>query len=165
MLPLLLSFSLPAFGQESNLLQKFRYADSVIIVSHESLVLSGPPGKPGIRLELVKENKPDYSIIREIKKLDKISIDSLTGILLSPNNDRDINTVFCFEPHHAVFIFSGELISYFDLCFACRRFVTTKDIAVSERILSSQVWHLLESFFRNRQIIFELPSVNLYVPD
>lgn len=161
LLLLFLSISFSAFGQESNVLQKFSHADSVIIVSHESLVLSGPPGKPGIRLELVKENKPDYSIIREIKKLDKISIDSLAVILLSPDNDPDINTVFCFEPHHAIFIFTGELISYFDLCFACKRFVTTNDIAVSERILSNQVWHLLESFFRNRQIIFELPSVNL----
>jgi len=152
---LLISIAVSAQQHDSNILFKFGHADSVIIASHSSLVVQGKPGKSGTTLELVKENKPNYTILGKTKKLDKISIDSLARILVTPNDDVDQSTVFCFEPHHVIYLFTNNIISYVDLCFDCMRFVTTKDILVSEYVLSNREWKLLESFFGNRTINIE----------
>lgn len=60
-------------------------------------------------------------------------------------------------PHHGILIFKKKKCSYFDICFSCRHFVSSKDIKLSDE-LSDKTWQALELFFQNRNFKFEMPA-------
>ncbi len=118
LLPLFAFFSLSSFAQDSvsNVRAILTEADSVIIVRHETLLVPGKPGRASTKKEIIIDGKPNYAIILELHKLDHKSIDSLAFILTKESND-DITIMNCFVPHHTIYIFKNETLSYFDLCF------------------------------------------------
>lgn len=126
-------------------------ADSVIIVRHETLLVPGKPGRVSTTKEIIINGKPNYAIILESHRLDHKSIDSLAFILTRDSND-DITKMNCFVPHHTIYIFKKETLSYFDLCFGCHRFSKSKDIKIGVHELTNEIWAELESFFARRQI-------------
>jgi len=144
--------SLDALGQGtvSNVRAILTAADSVIIVQHETLLVSGKPGKSSITKEIVVHGKPNYSVILKSLKLDRRSIDSI-AVILTKEVDGDIVTMSCFEPHHAVYIFKNKTLSYLDICFGCHIFSHSKDINTGGHQLTNETWLELESFFTARQ--------------
>ena len=148
------------FGQSSNnkVYQKFIAADSVILVSHLTTFIPIVDDSTHERIgsyRLVEKNKVNYKIVKERYQLDKKEIDSVAQIIITPNNDSIIQDIKCFMPHHGILIFKKGKCSYFDICFGCRHFITSKDIKLSDE-LDDKTWNTLESFFRNRKLNYEL---------
>lgn len=155
-----ISFAPLVSGQrhQKNIVQQFSQADSVLIVSHlltnTTIVQDETNKRLGYR-RLVIKNKPNYSIIKESIIPDKNSIDTLSQILLTPNRDSIIEDIKCFMPHHGILIFKKGKCSYFDICFGCRHFVTSKDLIISDE-LSFKTWQDLKTFYLNRNIQYEI---------
>ncbi|MGG9963735.1 hypothetical protein [Ferruginibacter sp. SUN106] len=106
----------------------------------------------------------NYKIVKEHYQLDKKEIDSIAAIIITPNNDSIIRDISCFMPHHGILIFKNGKCSYFDICFGCRHFITSKDIKLSDE-LDDKTWNALESFFRNRKLNYELTENDLETKD
>ena len=150
------------FGQkpQTKVFQKFTTADSVILVSHltTNIPIVDSMTKKWIgSVKLVDKNKPNYKIIRESISLKRNETDSILTILLTENKDTIIEDIQCFIPHHGILIFKKGKCSYFDICFGCRHFITSKDIKLSDE-LSIKTWNDLERFFRNRNLNYEMPG-------
>jgi hypothetical protein len=143
---------------KNKIYKKFNTADSVILVSHSPTYTPIVDEKTNERigfLKLVEQNKPNAKIIRQQHRLNKKEIDSVSAILSTPNTDSIIHDNKCFIPHHGILIFKKKKCSYFDICFGCRHFITSKDIKLSDE-LSRKTWDELESFFRSRKLDYEL---------
>ena len=140
--------------------QKFINADSIILVSHLTTYVPIVDDKTNERIgsyHLVEKNKVNYKIIKERYSLNKKEADSIAKIIITPNNDSTIEDIRCFMPHHGILIFKKSKCSYFDICFGCRHFITSKDIKLSDE-LDDKTWNVLESFFRNRKLNYELTA-------
>lgn len=137
-----------AYGQGSanNIFSVLTESDSVIIVKHETLVVPGKPGWPSTTKEILINGKPNDDIILTSTKLSRRSINSL-AVILTKETAGDIVTMACFDPHHAVYIFRKEKVSYLDICFGCRQFSYTKEINTGGHQLTNETWLELESFF------------------
>jgi hypothetical protein len=141
------------------LLNKFIFADSVVLVSHMSLngidrtiVLSSAENES----YLVKRDSINASLIKQRHSLKNISdVKFLWFTLTRENHDSIIEEISCFDPHHTVLIFKERMISFIDICFECRHFVTSKDITLSDQ-LSKETWEILERFFRKKGMTFQL---------
>ena len=131
-----------------------------MISSHEDLRTSKGSGKGWYYKKILVNGQPNKTIIREIYTLDKISRDSLSTILTTPNNDSIIQDIKCFEPHHSILIYTKGKCAYFDICFSCRHFITSKDIKVENDELSDKSWETLKLFFQNRNLNFEMTKNN-----
>lgn len=153
-----LSFSINGQNKKNNFEYIFSNSDSVFITSHGDLQFSKGPGKGWDYKKITINGKYNKEIVREIFKLDRISKDSLSAILTTPNNDSIIEDIQCFEPQHSILIYRNGKCSYFDICFGCRHFITSKDIKFEDDDLSDETWNSLELFFRNRNINFEMPK-------
>ncbi len=156
---LCLSFSVNGQNQTNNFKHIFSNSDSVFISSHDDLRFSKGPGKDAGDHKIAVDGKHNKEIVREIVKLDRISRDSLSDILRTPNPDSLIEDIKCFEPHHSILIYRNGECSYFDICFGCKHFITSKDIEFEDDYLSNDTWRLLELFFRNRNINFQMPEI------
>lgn len=148
------------FGQSSNnkVYKKFITADSVILVSHLTTFIPIIDDSTHERIgsyRLVENNKVNYKIVKQRYQLDKKEIDTVAQIIITLNNDSIIEDIKCFMPHHGILIFKKGKCSYFDICFGCRHFITSKDIKLSDE-LDDKTWKTLESFFRNRKLNYEL---------
>ena len=148
------------FGQslQNKVYHKFISADSVILVSHLTTQVPIYDENTHQRIgiyRLVEKSKVNYKIIKERYSLDKNETDSIAKIIITPNNDSTIEDIRCFMPHHGILIFKKGKCSYFDICFGCRHFVTSKDIKLTDE-LDDKTWNALESFFRNRKLNYEL---------
>jgi hypothetical protein len=157
---LFFTLSSSLFGQSltDKVYQIFTAADSVILVSHLTTYIPIVDDSTHERIgsyRLVEKNKVNYKIIKERYQLDKKEVDSVAQIIITPNNDSIIEDIKCFMPHHGILIFKKGKCSYFDICFGCRHFVTSKNIKLSDE-LDDKTWNALENFFRNRKLNYEL---------
>lgn len=155
-------FTFNASGQkhQNKVFQKIVKADSVFLVSHLITYVPVLDDKTNERTgfyKLVDKKRVNYNIIKESFLLDKSEADSIAAILITENRDSIIQDIQCFEPHHGILIFKKGKCSYFDICFGCRHFITSKDIKISDE-LSDKTWNDLESFFRNRNLKYEMPK-------
>lgn len=151
-------FSFQVSGQNkiNRVYEKFIAADSVLLVSHLTTygpVVNETNGSHSYRL--VEKNKVNYKIIKEQYLLDAKEVDSIAKTIITPNRDSIIEKIKCFMPHHGILMFKKGKCSYFDICFGCRRFVTSKDIKLSDE-LDDETWNALKSFFVNRNLTYEL---------
>jgi len=154
-----------SYGQSTaeSLQKKFRKADSIVLVSH---LLTCVPDrnentdefiKP---LRLVTNNKVNNKIINGRYVLSSTDIDTLAKLLTEPYTLMEIEDIECFLPHHGILIYFGNKSSYFDICFGCRHFISSKDFKVSD-VLMDATWVSLELFFINRGLTYRMPSLGL----
>lgn len=156
----LLAISAIAFpqGKENWLIQKFKKADTILLVSHEATAGVGIIDSSGKRLPLpglIVQGKPNYNIIKEQKIIKDAELDTLIQILSRPFEDSIIHISKCFIPHHAIFIIKNGRVSYVDICFGCRGFVTSKDLS-KMYAFDDRKWAELESFFIKLGFKYEL---------
>ncbi len=146
--------------QQNKVFQILKTADSVILVSHLTTnfpIVDSITKKWGGPVKLVNKQKPNYAIIKESSRLKSSDIDSIASILVTQNKDSTIENIKCFIPHHGILIFKKGKCSYFDICFSCKHFITSKDIKLSDE-LSNKTWNDLENFFRNRNLNYQMPG-------
>jgi hypothetical protein len=62
-------------------------------------------------------------------------------------------------PHHAIFLIANKRISYIEICFACRQFITSKDLNNSISFDESK-WLDLERFFIDHGFKYELEQLD-----
>ena len=102
--------------------------------------------------------KVNDSIINGRAILSASDLDTLASLLTAPYTKREIEDIRCFLPHHGILIYKKARCSYFDICFGCRHFITSRDIKISDILLDS-VWQSMETFFINRGLTYEMPSL------
>lgn len=150
--------SLLAQPEYAKIRDAFYNADSVIIVSHVTTYQPNTTSSGAKKLKplvLVSNNKVNYKIIKEQYLLDKIETDSIAKILTEKNTDSIIKNISCFIPHHGILIFTKGKCSFFDICFGCRHFVSSKNLNLSDD-LSDRTWERLELFFRHRGLNYKM---------
>lgn len=148
------------FGQHANdkIYQQFMAADSVILVSH--LTTNQPRiDKVNNKIidpyRLVEKNKVNSKIIKEKYCLDQHEIEALAIIMTEVNTDSSYENIRCFIPHHGILIYKKSRRSFFDICFSCRHFITSKDIKLTDE-LSHNTWLHLFEFFKTRNLNYKL---------
>lgn len=152
--------NLSAQISRNKLYQKIIQADSVVLVSHLTTCV---PHVDSLTkewldpLQLVVQNKLNDPIVKERYRLQVKETESLARILITRNTDREIENIRCFVPHHGILIYKKGTCAFFDICFTCRHFVTSKDISLSDE-LSRKTWKMLEQFFRVRGLRYEMPA-------
>ena len=150
---LLISLSAVAQNNLSNIRTILTEADSVIIVSHESLIVPEKPiGSPAEKAkEIIINGNPNYSIILNSYKLDHRSVDSLV-LILTKKIDGDFVKMACFDPHNTIYSFKKGVVSYLDICFGCHQISGSKDIKPGDIELTNETWVEMESFFAKRGV-------------
>ena len=159
----ILGISFSTCSQENSnwLCKKLRLADSVLLVSHELTagiaIIDDRTGKSIPLPKLMISGKPNYKIFKERQIIKDTSLVTLTKILGRPFQGHTIEVSMCFMPHHAILIFHNGKTSYFDICFSCRQFITSKDL---EKIsaFDNQKWAELEDFFLTQGFKYELSA-------
>jgi len=158
---LILTICLSASSQDNNdwLIKKIKSADTVLLVSHEVTagvtIVDDSTGKQLPLPKLTIANKPNYSIIKERQIITDLQLDTLIEILARPFKDHKIEEGKCFMPHHAIFLISNGKTSYFDICFGCHRFDTSKDLS-KIYAFDNRKWTELENFFLKLGFKYEL---------
>jgi hypothetical protein len=140
--------------------QKFKNADTILLVSHDDTQGYAFVDSAGNRLpnpKLFLGNKPNYTIIKERRIISGRDLDSLIQILAGHFIDSIVTGSGCYMPHHTIFIFRDGELSYIDLCFWCRSFTTSKDLD-EMHAFDKRTWDELENYFRKFGFKYKLDS-------
>ena len=136
-------------GRYGQILQN---ADSVLIVSHEPTdgidLYDEQTGKSSKPAPLLIANRLNEQIIKESFRVTGPQLDTLARILARPKVDRKIKTGRCFIPQHAIVVYNGKNISYADICFRCRRIISSGKVNLFEGDFDDQKWKELLAFTR-----------------
>ena len=155
---LTLTFNL--LGQSTKQFEKFLKSDSIIIVSHEAtdgvLIVNDSTGKRIKPPQLLISGKLNDKIVKERKKLDSLNTSRLIKILKRPFEDKTIEEGNCFIPHHSVLFYKKGKLSYVEICFGCRGFITSKDLEFIDSF-DKRKWRQMEVFFKSIGITYEMP--------
>ena len=146
--------------------QKIQFADSVVLISHEVTAEYGsnaPPDwdKRDTSMDLNKWNKLHPPLLKYLEKgklnrkiineslvlIDNNKI-NLSNILLRQVLIKSMNYTKCDQPRHSIIIYNGNKESFIDICFACKRIHTSKDIDFSEFYMDEKKWNELGFFFK-----------------
>lgn len=144
---------LSANGQKdlAELKAKLLSADSVILVSHETLRheiwIDVNTGKRVPNPTLIENGEINYKIVNKKIVLNDSAIQRLSKILAKPNTDRLVAIGQGFSPHHAVFIFKNGKFSFVHICFSCGTIETSEDIEIDSSDFNSRKWKELKDFF------------------
>lgn len=154
--------SIATYGQKHTtknwLSKKFKSADSILIISHHRTKghhESDSTGKEIPIQELILNNKPNYSIVKERKLIKGQAIDSLIKILGRPSIKGNFALAGCFSPHHAIFVFSEAKTSYLNICFDCHREESSEDLFKLPNF-DPKRWDELKAFYINQGFTYRL---------
>lgn len=145
-------------------------ADSVILISHlttaenhdkpEAIIAS--TGMPS------DTNAPFYPhfmcgtginplIIVQRHRLRSQEIDRLISILRAPGNRYGIGSdPLCFEPHHAILIYTNSKCSFIEICFHCKGLINSADLNLTNSDFPKEKWGKLKAFFLQMGLNYEL---------
>lgn len=149
------------FSQNVNqeLIEYIKNADTILLATHEDLRLDiEKPGKSTIiHRTLLKNNRPNPEIIKKQVILNFQSRQELTEILKGQKNDKHWDGAYCFEPHHALFIYNTGKWENIDLCFGCDQYNYSAKVPVNtkELLITYQDWRDLEMFFLKHDLNWE----------
>jgi hypothetical protein len=137
--------------KQSWLNTKIAKSDSVFLVSHQERegsdeIMLDSAGNEIPFPKLIAGGKLNYQIIKEKTILTGKQIDTLIQILSRPFQDKMITEGKCFEPHHTIFLIKNNTISFIDICFSCRQFETSTDLARIP-VFDNRRWRELKAFF------------------
>jgi len=142
----------------------FQNADSVLIVSHEPTdgiqLYDEQTGKSSKPAPLLIENRLNQQIIKESFRVTGSQLDTLASILARPKADRKIKTGRCFIPHHAIVVYDRKNISYADICFSCRRIISSGEMSLFEGDFDDQKWKELLAFYQNYGVKYEVSGIS-----
>lgn len=100
-------------------------------------------------------------IIVQKKLLTKQEVASLIYIIQKPVKKSNIGSVsLCFEPHHAVLIYSRHQLSYIEFCFHCSDLVTSKDLKLKNSDFKDGKWKDIKAFFYEHGLTYEIDGKN-----
>jgi hypothetical protein len=142
----------------------FQKADSVLIVSHEPTdgieLYDEQTGKSSKPAPLLIENRLNQHIIKESFRVTGPRLDTLASILARPKANRKIKTSRCFIPHHAIVVYARKSISYADICFSCRRIISSGEMNLFEGDFDDQKWKELMAFYQGYGVKYEVSGIN-----
>ena len=163
----ILLFPLVSFIQQRLETLKFKlvHADSVIIVSHETIagisLVNDLTGRFIPLPKLIVKGRINDKIVHERFRLGDTLVRTLAGIISRSFQDTMVERGMCFLPHHAVIYFKSGKASYVDMCFGCRRIETSEDIKITEFDFDDQKWDELVAFYEQQGIRYELTNESL----
>lgn len=141
------------------LIDKLKNADSVVLVSHidHTLnVLADGDVEAISRQPLVINSLPNNRIIKERRVINSSSLDTLVKILLLNSNDDSFEKASCYMPHHTIFLFKENDLSYIDFCFQCQRFETSKDLLNAIVDIGNQKMEKIRLFYKSLGFNYKL---------
>ncbi len=149
----LLIFNL-TFGQsikEQWLINKFRDADSIVLVSHDLVfgstdVAFDNGGKIIPFPNLLNSGRPNESIIKEQQLIKGKQVDLLIRIMSRTFKGSAISQGGCFVPRQAIFLFKDGRTSFVDICFHCNSYKTSDDL-IDIPPFDSYRWKKLKKYF------------------
>lgn len=156
--------SLFGFSQVINdgLINSIKTAEKILIISHDDLNITvGKQGKSKIiNRTLLKNGKPNNTIIKEQVRLEPKQKQKLIEIISGQKNDSIWNGASCFWPHHTIFIYNEKRWSYIDLCFGCDHYSYSNDLQINkdEFLVTYEDWRKLETFFREQGLNYKMPE-------
>ena len=155
---LLFPFAAKAQDSTAILQEKFFGADSIHIVSHEErLQINNKTGEMTYK-DFIVDGRPNYAIVKETVKLNKELSEQLYKILTA-GKDKEYDTPYCFNPHHAILIYKDSVCSVIGFCFECMHWYVVGyhrfDVPVFH---NEEVWSALCDFFRRQGIQYEMPE-------
>ncbi|KGO92518.1 hypothetical protein [Flavobacterium subsaxonicum] len=159
---IILTSSLSLHAQVSNFKDKLIAADSVVIVSHDYGYKINKNGKSGYWVRFVEKDSLNFKSVKERIKLDKSSVihlyDSLTYSTTS-----DIESVSCYNPHHALLLYQKGQCYVVDICLQCRNYTISKDLTLPPGLLSNyKTWGKFRDFLSELNITYEIPATGKY---
>jgi hypothetical protein len=140
----------PVFSQKASqrLTARFHAADTVLLVSHENIIVFDETTHNQIARPLLLHGRPNTAIIKKQVILTRGGIDSLVAILSQPDTNRKVEWAKCFDPHNAILLIGKNKISYIDCCFDCRNFEASEDLTeLKYQHFSVREWADLQTFF------------------
>jgi hypothetical protein len=165
-------YTIVSLGQKDrvNAATLIRNSDSVVLISHITILEYHEKDEGIVEASQILNNTrhneyPSFfkdrvvnpSIIVQRKLLSKSDILKLSSIIKSPVKRSSIGSVsLCFEPHHAILIYTNDRFSYIDICFHCRDIVNSADISLSNSDFDDRKWANIRSFFKNNDLTYEL---------
>lgn len=166
LLTLLLIFSqFICFCQIKNdsLIYAIKNADKILLTSHsnESDFYYKQSDKKIVLHDILIEEKPNETIIKEKIVIDSINKTTLINLLLNQNPEENFEGAFCFQPHHTIFILINKKWEYIDVCFGCDNYYFSNGLNINRKMFlkSYEDWRKLESFFRSLNLIYKLPKL------
>ena len=124
----------PLFSQTPrSVLQKFKQADSIVLISHISIWdrLNVPHDSlKGDQCGLLCNGSLNESILLERKQLtfeqQKLLLKVISQPITAPPVDGG-----CFDPHHAILLYKNGNLSYIHICFSCGSSYASKDLSAT----------------------------------
>lgn len=156
---LILLQPLTVFSQVDNIRAKFLQADSVLLISHvltsgSTDLVTDKSGKD-ISPNLFIAGTLNRKIIKERKLIKGTELEKLIQILTRPFHDTVSSQGGCFIPHHSIFIFKNETVSYIDICFHCSSIKKSEDLDKLE-LFDEIRWIALKAFFKSKGFKYKL---------
>lgn len=144
---------------QSDLALKLKNADTVMLISHSTTSGStddviDSSGGSVIRPELLIDGKLNRGVVVESRLLSTAETNSLVKVLTYSYPPSNESVHSCFDPHHSIIIIKGDRTSYIDLCFHCKEFKCSDDIAHLQ--IKNDKWAKLHKFFRTFGLKHEL---------
>ncbi len=135
-----------------------------MIVSHEPIdgidIYDEQTGKSAKPAPLLVENRLNEQIVKESFRVTGSQLDTLASILARPKADKKIKTSRCFIPHHAILVYNGKNISYADICFSCRRIISSGKMNLFEGDFDDQKWKELLAFYQGYGVKYEVSGID-----
>lgn len=147
-------------------------ADSVILISHVSVeeyydqrdiseYQVGDSAKAVEFPSFFAGEDINPAIIMQRQLLSKQDAVVLANIIRKPVKKSRIGWLpLCFEPHHAILIYTGGHLSYIDLCFHCSNLATSPDIELDNMDFEDGKWKYMKSLFLKHGLTYEMEDTD-----
>ncbi len=116
-----------------SILQKFKQADSIVVISHISIwerINLPPDSIKGDRCGLFCNGTLNKSILLQRKQLTFEQRKNLLKVISQPITAPPVEGG-CFDPHHALLLYKKGDLSYIHICFSCGSSVASKDLSAT----------------------------------
>lgn len=172
MFPLFLLHAFPVIGQTDidAARRLITMADSVILISHVTTkenhgkrdvteAGTGDSIKPLVFPSFFTGQDINSAVIVQRLFLPKQDAVALANIIRKPVKPSQFGaSPLCFEPHHAILIYSRGHLSYIDLCFHCNGLVTSSDLKLSNMAFKDGKWKDMKAFFLKHGLTYEMEN-------
>ena len=150
-------------SQQQWLVNKFKNADSVILISHELVqgstdVEGDSNGKIIPFPKLIIRHRLNPNILTEYRPINSQEVDSLLAILMRPDLDLTKIQGGCFVSRQAIILIKNNRTSYIDICFHCSSYETSKDLQ-NIPSFDKRRWEELEDFFKSHGLKYKLDDL------
>lgn len=146
--------SLISFGQNTDLLDKLKTSDSIVVINHKTLdkyrsVTCDSLGNYIEGYSLLRDGNINPEVVVKKVLLNSEQTKVIVSYLSAEVEGSEVG--YCFDPHHSILMYQNGELSYLDICFICSNFEYSVDSI--DLTFSSFHWTNLTSFMNSLGLI------------